>query len=142
MLLTDLPFPVAIVAPTGWASYFHKAEDVRAWNSVAIRKYSRDRFVVADARGGVWNLVELIPTEKVSFFDRFRFQPRPVQTLVHLEAAEGAPLETFQDRLRHALERDCDVMTQFKSKDEILEWIESAESVQSLMAKLHKMRVI
>nr|WP_315259502.1 hypothetical protein [uncultured Duganella sp.] len=142
MLLTDLPFPVVIVAPTAWASYFQKADDVRAWNSVAIRKYSRDRFIVADANGGIWNLLELIPTEVVSFFDRFRLQPRPIPTLVHLEAVEGPPLETFQERLRHALEHDCCLMTQFKSKEEILKWIETAESVESLTAKLHKMQVI
>jgi hypothetical protein len=93
VLLTELPFPIAIVAADGWASHFLKSDEVRAWNSVAIRKYTRVRFIVADASGGIWKLVELVPSKKPSFFDRIRLQPRPIPTLVYLDVAEDQPLE-------------------------------------------------
>ena len=142
VLLTELQFPVTIVAVTGWASYFQKADDVQSWNSVAIRKYTRFPFIVADAGGQVWKLVSLVPVQKPSLFDRFRLQPRPVPTLVHLEPAEGPALTVFKDQLRQALERDCDVMTQFVSKENILKVINSADTVGALAARLHKMRIV
>ena len=142
MLITDLPFPITIVAPDGWAEFFERDLDAQSWNSVAIRKYSRIGFVVADAGGSVWDLVSLSPREKLSFFDRLRFQPRRIPTDVKVQEVDGPALDAFRESLRKALLADSDCMTQFCSKEKILSVISGANSVQSLSQQLHKMRVI
>jgi hypothetical protein len=113
VLIADLPFPIAIVAPDGWGKLLKKADDAQAWNAVAIRKYNRIGFVVADASGSIWTLEKLTPREKPSFLDRFRLQPRRLPTDVALLGTNGQPLEIFKERLRQALAADSDVMTQF-----------------------------
>lgn len=142
MLITDLPFPVAIVAPDGWAEFFNSAESAQMWNSVAIRKYSRIGFTVADASGSIWDLIQLTPRKKPSFFDRFRLQPRSTLTDVHLEGILDRPFEVFCERLRIALSTDSDCMTQFTSKEKILSAIDGAKSVLELSQQLRKMRAI
>lgn len=142
MLISDLPFPIAIVAPDGWAELLKKVGDAEAWNAVAIRKYNRIGFVVADASGSVWTLEKLTAREKPSLLDRFRLQPRPLPTDVALCGADGQPLEVFQNRLREALAANSDVMTQFCSREKISAAIEGATSVTALSDNLHKMRAI
>jgi hypothetical protein len=142
MLVTDLPFPIVIVAPDGWAEFIENCDDVKSWNSIAVRKYSRIGFIVADASGSVWDLVNLALLGKTSLFDRFRLQPRRIPTEVHPKATVGCPLDVFCDRLRNALSADSDWMTQFCSKEKIRSVIDGADSVQGLSQNLRKSRVI
>jgi hypothetical protein len=142
MLIADLPFPITIVAPDGWAEFLKTVDDARSWNSVAIRKYNQIGFLVADASGSVWVLDKLTTLEKPSLLDRIRFQPRRLLTDVALRSVDGLPLDVFRDRLRVALSADSDVMTQFCSHEKIVTAIDRATSVAGLTATLHKMRVI
>ncbi|MTW11088.1 hypothetical protein GM658_10785 [Pseudoduganella eburnea] len=111
MMVTDLPFPIVIVAPDGWAELIENGNDANSWNSIAIRKYSGIGFIVADASGSVWDLVSLTPIRKPTLFDRFRLQPRPIVTDVLLKGTIGHPLAIFCERLRDALSADSDCMT-------------------------------
>jgi len=142
VLIADLPFPIMIVAPDGWAECLNTVDDARSWNSVAIRKYNRIGFLVADASGAVWVLEKLTPLEKPSLLDRIRFQPRRLLTEGTLRCVDGLPLDVFRDRLRIALSADSDAMTQFCSHEKIVAAIDRATSVTGLIASLHKMRVI
>jgi hypothetical protein len=138
--IVDLPFPITIVAPDGWAELLKTVDDAVSWNSVAIRKYNRVGFLIADASGAVWTLERLVPLEKPSVFDLLRLQPRRLRTEVILRGTDGQPLEVFRDRLRVALSADSDVMTQFCSREKILAALDAATSVAALSQSLHKMR--
>ena len=142
MLIADLPFPITIVAPDGWAEFLKSVDDAISWNSVAIRKYNSIGFVVADSSGSVWVLERLTPREKPSLFDRIRLRPPRLLTDVTLRGVDGQPLEVFRDRLRIALSAGSDVMTQFCSREKIVAAIDHATSVAELSKDLHKMRAI
>lgn len=140
MRIVDLPFPITIVAPDGWAEFLKTVDDALSWNSVAIRKYNRIGFLVADASGAVWTLERLVPLEKPSVFDLFRVQPRRLPTEVILRGTDGQPLEVYRDRLRIALSADSELMTHFCSREKIIAALDAATSVAALSRNLHKMR--
>ena len=80
MLLTDLAFPVTIVATDGLAEYTKAADDIRAWGTTGIRKYTQLGFVVADSKGSLWRMVRMEPQRKIRIWDRFRLIPVLVAT--------------------------------------------------------------
>src|SRR5262245_36701674 len=117
MLLTDLPFPVTIVAPDGWAQYEKAAEDIRYWGVRGIRKYSRIGFIVADAKGSVWRMVNMVPERKLRIWEHFSVMPVLVPTSVTVEPADGDALAVFRDHFTKALEKDDDILTQSHTKE-------------------------
>ncbi len=141
MLLTDLPFPVTVVAPDGWAEYTKAPDDIRNWGMTGIRKYNRIGFIVADGKGAVWRMVAIQAQGKVSLWDRLRLMPALVPAEVTLEPVSGDPLAIFRDAFLKALEKDDDSLTQFHSTEQIKDLLSSADSLSKLLSTLHRMRV-
>ncbi|SRR6266436_388699 len=141
MLLTDLQFPVTIVAPDGWAQYTKTADHIRDWGLHGVRKYSRIGFIAADAKGSVWRMTRIEPERKVRIWERFRLMPVRVPTKITMEAIEGDPLAIFREHLTRSLEKDDDSLTQFHSQEKIKGVLSSAASLPKLLTTLHRMHV-
>ena len=141
MFLTDLPFPVTIVAPDGWVRHTKAADDIRNWGISGVRKYSRSGFIVADANGSVWRMVNIVPERKLTLWERFRTVPVLVPTKVTVEPVDGDSLTVFREHFAKALEKDDDSLTQFHTEEKIKSVVSSADSLPKLLATLHKMRV-
>lgn len=141
MLLSDLPFPVTVVAPDGWARYEPTHECLRAWGVNGIRQYNRIGFIVADAEGMVWRLVQIVPERELSFWERLGFRSGRIPVRIVIEAIGDDPIAVFREHFLVALAKDDDCLTQFHSAERIKRVLGSTDSIPRLMAALHKMGV-
>lgn len=142
MLLSELLFPITIMSTDGWIGFFEKPTDIRSWSNAAIQKYSALGLLIADAEGLLWESRHFHRLEGPSLFDRIRMRPRKIAVAVEVTVNREDPLAMFKAKLRLAVSKDSDLLTQFASEDELRNIIDTATSVKRLIGDLRAMRAI
>jgi hypothetical protein len=142
MLLSELAFPITITSTDGWVGFYEKPADIRNWSKSAIRKYSALGLLIADAEGELWESKYFHQLEHPSFIDRIRTGSRTIAVAVEVTANTEDPLTRFKARLQLALNKDCDLLTQFAAEDELRNVINTATSVTRMIVDLRAMRAI
>lgn len=143
MKLTELAFPITIVAPDGWASYSMTPHENEKWSIPAIRKYNKIGFIVVDSRERAYRLVSIVPESPITAWERLRaiFSSRPRPVHINVELMEGDGLSIFREHFLRALSLDDDCLSQFHSKEKIGAIVRETTPLSKLMARLAKMRV-
>jgi hypothetical protein len=144
MNIFELEFPVTIVAKDGWATRWKESADNRIWNIHAIRKYKKIGFIAVDGKAKVWRLLDIRAGRAVHFWEQAisYFWSCRVPVQITVTEVEGDPLKIFSEEFLQALARDDDLLTQFHTKEQIVDVLKSAVSLPEAISTLSKMRVI
>jgi hypothetical protein len=146
MTLKEIARPALLVAPDGWVALTTKPEDIEAWNKGAVKRYSNMGIEVFSADNRLWKFDGFDVIKSPTFFDSLRSWSMglpPISIVnIHLREEEGNALERLLNAISTILEKDCDVLTQFKTKEEIIHGLKGTESVSDAIKKLRRLRVV
>jgi hypothetical protein len=146
MTLKEIARPALLVAPDGWVALTTKPEDIEAWNNGAVKRYSNMGIEVFSADNRLWKFEGFDVIKSPTFLDSLRSWSMgiPPASIVNIRLREedGNALERLLNAISTILEKDCDVLTQFKTKEEIIDELKSAESVPDAIKKLRRLRVV
>lgn len=146
MTLKEIARPALLVAPDGWVALTTRPEDLEAWNPGAVKRYAAMGVGVFSADGRMWKFDGFDVVDSPTFFQKLRIWSMGLPALstveIHLREEPGDALGCLRTAIRAALEKDCDVLTQFKTREEILAGLEGAGSVSDFIKRLRRMRVV
>lgn len=146
MTLKEIARPALLVAADGWVAVTTSAEDQEAWNPGAVKRYAAMGVEVFSADGRMWKFEGFDVVASPTFPEKLRMWSMGLPALstvdIHLREEPGDALGRLRAAFQAALEKDCDVLTQFKTREEILAGLEGTGSVSDFIKRLRRMRVV
>ena len=147
MNLEEVTKPALIVAPDGWVEGVYKPGDHAEWAVGATKRYSELGLAVFSSDDRMWRLERFIIKDRPSLFQTIWSWitigiPPMATVVVELREEEGNATEILLSALHLALSKDCDVLTQFSSKEEIIKALQGATGVKDVIRRLQKTHTI
>ena len=146
MTLKQIARPALLVAPDGWVAVTTRPGDLAAWNPGAVKRYAGMGVEVFSADHRIWKFEGFDIVASPTFLEKLRMWSMGLPALstvdIHLREEPGDALGRLRAAFQAALEKDCDVLTQFKTREEILAGLEGAASVPDAIRRLRRLRVV
>ena len=140
-----IKFPVLVVADDGWLQLCSTASDLSKWNYIGINKYNKRRVLLYDSSDNLWLLKTIIPEKRLTFIRlllAYTFYNPRLQASLVLQPIYEEKTAAISAAIKHALDKDDDVSTQWSTASEIKKSIENKNTFRDIVSALKRKRAI